>query len=140
MPLTETQKLAKKLGVAESTIRARRSRGASLDTARQIRLTDRQKLQVAKARGDADEVAQKYGCSASTVRRLRRLYQDGELAAAAPAAKASKKKATKKKVAKKKAAKKKAAKKATKKKASKKKATKKKASKKKASSRRSKKK
>lgn len=135
MTLTETQKLAKKLGVAESTIRARRSRGASLDTARQIRLTDRQKLQVAKARGEADEVAQRFGCSASTVRRLRRLYKEGQLAVAAPAAKASKKKATKKKVTKKKAAKKKAAKKATKKKA-----TKKKASKKKASSRRSKKK
>ena len=70
---SETAKLAKKLGVAESTIRARKARGQDIEAKRQVRLTPAQMKQAARARGDAEEVAAKFGCSPSTIRRLRRL-------------------------------------------------------------------
>jgi transposase-like protein len=66
--------LAKKIGVTRSTIRARRARGMDVTAPRQIRLTDKQMQQVAKARGTTTEVARKFGCSVSTVKRLRRVY------------------------------------------------------------------
>jgi len=70
--MTETQRLAQKLGVAESTIRSRRSRGQKLNAKPQVRLTDAQQRKVARARGTTAEVAEKYGVSVSTVKRLRR--------------------------------------------------------------------
>lgn len=72
--LTETQRLARELGVAESTIRARRSRGQDLHAPRQIRLNKREQYNIARAKGTTAEVAETYGCSVSTVKRLRRLY------------------------------------------------------------------
>lgn len=71
---SETKRLARKLGVAESTIRSRRTRGQKLDAPPQIRLTPAQMQRIARARGTTQEVADKYGVSVSTVKRLRRLY------------------------------------------------------------------
>lgn len=64
--------LAKKLGVAESTLRARKARGQKLDAPRQVRTTEAQQKKIAKARGTTEEVATKFGVSLSTVKRLRR--------------------------------------------------------------------
>ncbi len=72
--MTETRRLARKLGVTESTIRARRCRGQRLDAPPQIRLTPRQQYNIARAAGTTAEVAGRYGVSVSTVKRLRRLY------------------------------------------------------------------
>lgn len=78
MAKTQSDKeLARKLGVAESTIRARRSRGQKLDAPKQVRLTPRQQYQISRARGTINEIAEKYGVSASTVKRLRRVYAVG---------------------------------------------------------------
>ena len=68
------KELAQKLGVAESTIRARRSRGRPVDAKPQIRLTPREQYRVARAKGTIRGVAEKYGVSESTVKRLRRVY------------------------------------------------------------------
>jgi uncharacterized protein YjcR len=73
--LTETQRLARKLGVAESTIRARRSRGQDLGAPPQVRLTRKEQYNIARASGTTTAVAEKYGVSISTVKRLRRLYR-----------------------------------------------------------------
>lgn len=69
-----TKRLARKLGVAESTIRSRKTRGQKLDAKPQIRLTPAQMQRVARARGTTQAVADKHGVSVSTVKRLRRLY------------------------------------------------------------------
>ena len=74
--------LARRLGVAESTIRARRSRGQPIDAPRQIRLTKRQQYAIARAAGTTADVADAYGVSKSTVKRLRRLYNTTRDAAA----------------------------------------------------------
>ncbi len=66
------KELAKKLGVAESTIRARRARGQKIDAPRQIRTTEAQQRKIVKARGTTEEVAARFGVSPSTVKRLRR--------------------------------------------------------------------
>lgn len=71
---SEIKRLAKKLGVAESTIRSRKTRGQKLDAPPQIRLTKSQMQRIGRARGTTQEVAEKYGVSISTVKRLRRLY------------------------------------------------------------------
>lgn len=76
--LTETQRLAKKLGVAESTIRARRSRGQDLEAQPQIRLTRKQQYNIGRSNGPTADVAEKYGVSVSTVKRLRRLYRESQ--------------------------------------------------------------
>ena len=68
------KELAEKLGVAESTIRARRSRGRPIDAQPQIRLTPREQYRIARAKGTIRSVAEKYGVSESTVKRLRRVY------------------------------------------------------------------
>lgn len=69
----DIKKLAKKLGVTESTIRARRTRGTKLDAPRQIRLTTAQQKKIAGVKGVTHEIAAKFGVSVSTVKRLRRL-------------------------------------------------------------------
>ena len=71
--MTDVQRLAKELGVAESTIRARKARGQKLDSPRQIRLTPAQQKKIVAAKGNTAEVAKKFGVSTSTVKRLRRL-------------------------------------------------------------------
>lgn len=63
--------LGKKIGVTASTIRARRARGIKIDRPPQLRLTAAQSLRVAKAKGSAIAVAKKFGCSPTTVKRLR---------------------------------------------------------------------
>lgn len=68
------KELAQKLGVAESTIRARRSRGRPLDAKPQIRLSPREQYRIGRAKGTIRGVAEKYGVSESTVKRLRRIY------------------------------------------------------------------
>ena len=70
------KELAERLGVAESTIRARRSRGRPLDAPPQIRLTPREQYSIARAKGTIRGVAEKYGVSESTVKRLRRVYSN----------------------------------------------------------------
>jgi len=72
--LTPTQKLARKLGVAESTIRARRHRGQKIDAPPQVRLTEDQQRQIASASGMIREVAERFGVSPSTVKRLRQKF------------------------------------------------------------------
>jgi DNA invertase Pin-like site-specific DNA recombinase len=68
-------KLAEKLGVAESTIRARRTRGTKLDAKPQVRTTAAQQRQIVAAKGTTEEVAAKFGVSISTVKRLRRVFK-----------------------------------------------------------------
>lgn len=65
--------LAKKLGIAESTLRARKARGLKVDAPRQIRTTAAQQKAIVNAKGTTDEVAAKFGVSVSTVKRLRRV-------------------------------------------------------------------
>jgi len=74
-PRTETQRLAKQLGVAASTIRSRRHRGQALDAKPQTRLSDAQKHKIARATGRIEDIAARYGVSASTVKRVRRAHR-----------------------------------------------------------------
>lgn len=69
---SRTNALAEKLGVSPSTIRSRMARGTSLSQKRQLRLTEAQKKKIAKAKGPSREVAERFGCSPTTVKRLRR--------------------------------------------------------------------
>lgn len=70
---SETRRLAEKIGVSESTIRARRARGQDVTAPRQIRLTPAQMKKIAKDRDSTAAVARKFGVSISTVKRLRRV-------------------------------------------------------------------
>ncbi len=69
---SKTSVLAEKLGVTASTIRSRLARGTSMGQKRQLRLTEAQRKKIAKAKGPSREVAERFGCSATTVKRLRR--------------------------------------------------------------------
>jgi len=93
-------RLAKKLGVSRSTIRARRARGQKLDQPPQIRLSAKDQLAVARAHGTTEQVAARFGCSTSTVKRLRRIHGasgHGASGGAAGRKKSSRKKSKRKK-------------------------------------------
>jgi DNA-directed RNA polymerase specialized sigma24 family protein len=68
---SSTEEIAHQLGITPSSVRARRARGTSLDAPRQLRLTPGQRARIRRAKGSAAEVAAKFGCSATTVKRLR---------------------------------------------------------------------
>jgi transposase-like protein len=72
MPEMSDAELAKKLGVARSTIRARRSRGTPLTRAKQTRLKPERKQQIARAVGTVAAVAKQFKVSPTTVKRLRK--------------------------------------------------------------------
>lgn len=72
-PDVDIKKLALKLGVAESTLRARKARGLKLDSPKQIRTTPSEQKKIVAAKGTIDEVARQFGVSISTVKRLRRV-------------------------------------------------------------------
>jgi len=65
---------AAKAGASSGNLSARRARGAKLDAKPQQRLSEAQQRKVARARGTTQEVADKYGVSVSTVKRLRRVH------------------------------------------------------------------
>ena len=69
-----TAELAKQLGVTPSTIRSRIARGTPIMQKRQLRLSEAQMKKIAKAKGPSREVAEKFGCSATTVKRVRRMF------------------------------------------------------------------
>ncbi len=68
-------RLAKKLGVKESTIRARRTRGTKIDAPAQVRTTAAQQKKIVAAKGTTEQIAAKFGVSVSTVKRLRRVFK-----------------------------------------------------------------
>lgn len=79
--LTETQRIAQELGMAESSIRSRRSRGTWLEAPPTRRLSRREIWEIGRrTRFTVAQLAEKYNCSASTVKRIRRLYRAKRLA------------------------------------------------------------
>lgn len=74
--------LARKLGVAESTLRARKARGQRLDAPRQVRTTAAQQKAIVRAKGTNEQIAARFGVSVSTVKRLRRVLRGGARKAA----------------------------------------------------------
>lgn len=50
------------------------ARGTPVKQERQLRLTEAQKKKIAKAKGPSRDVAEQFGCSATTVKRVRRAF------------------------------------------------------------------
>lgn len=76
-PPATAAEIGKRVGVAASTIRARKARGTKIDKPPQLRLTAAQSARIARAKGTAIDVAKKFGCSPTTVKRLRRQHAAG---------------------------------------------------------------